>query len=270
MSLERIVRASDPRLDRYRDLRDADLLRDRGLFVAEGRLIVRRVIEDGRFAIESLLVNEGALRDLDSAIARVDPATPVYVCPTDTFPAVIGFNLHRGCLALVRRPPALAVDTLLRESRMLLVLDGVGNPDNVGGIMRNAAAFGADGVLLWPTSCDPLYRKAIRTSMGAALRIPFAKADPPDWPSVLTRVRAAGFAIVALSPRKPSEPLEAFAGRPRPHRMALVLGAEGPGLTGAVEDLADYRVRIPISDRVDSLNVAVAAGIALNRLSAAP
>ena len=270
MTLERIERASDPRLDAYRDLRDADLLRERGLFVAEGRLVVRRVIEEGRFAIESLLLNDAAWRALDPTIARVDPATPVYLCPTDTFPAVIGFNLHRGALALVRRPPGLAVDTLLGASRMLLVLGGVGNPDNVGGIMRNAAAFSADGVLLAPTSCDPLYRKAIRTSMGAALRVPFAKAEPQDWPSVLARVRAAGFAIVALTPRKPSEALDAFAARPRPQRMALVLGAEGPGLTPAVEDMADHRVRIPISDRVDSLNVTVAAGIVLNRLAAAP
>src|SRR6185295_3279766 len=151
--------------------------------------------------------------------------------------------------------------TLLATARTVIVVEGVTNPDNVGGVFRNAAAFGADAVLLSPTSCDPLYRKAIRTSMAAAIRVPFARAV--DWPGALTQVRAAGFTIVALTPREPSETLEAFASRPRPARLALVVGAEGAGLTPAVEATADHRVRIPIGDDVDSLNLAVAVGIAL-------
>jgi tRNA G18 (ribose-2'-O)-methylase SpoU len=268
MSIVRIERASDRRVDMYRDLRDAVLLRDRGLFAAEGRLVVRRAIEDGRFAVDSMLVNDAALHDLESAIGRLDPAVPVYVCPSGAFPAVVGFNLHRGCVALVRRPRATSVAALVEGGRLVLVLDGVANPDNVGGILRNAAAFGADAVVLSPTSCDPLYRKAIRTSMGAALRIPFARCGEAEWPGAIARLRTAGFTTVALTPREPSDTLEDFVGRTRPERAALVLGAEGAGVSREVEASADYRVRIPIGDRVDSLNVAVAAGIALYRLSA--
>lgn len=266
MRIVRIERATDARLDMYRDLRDADLMRDRGMFAAEGRLVVRRTIEDRRFIVESMLVNDAALRDLESAIEQLDPAVPVYVCPTGEFPAVIGFNLHRGCVALVRRPPAISVAALIAGARLLLVLDGVANADNVGGILRNAAAFGADAVLLSPRSCDPLYRKAIRTSMGAALRLPFARCDEDEWPCVIEQLRADGFTTIALTPREPSETLDAFVTRARPDRAALVLGAEGGGLTPAIEVAADVRVRIPVDDRVDSLNVAVAAGIALYAL----
>ncbi len=148
-----------------------------------------------------------------------------------------------------------------------MVLEGVSNADNVGGVFRNAAAFGADGVLLSPTCCDPLYRKAIRTSMAATLRVPFARAGADDWPGALTSVKAAGFTIVALTPRQPSETLAAFTSRPRPARIALLVGTEGDGLTPEAEAAADYRVRIPIAGGIDSLNLAVATGIALYSLN---
>jgi len=167
----------------------------------------------------------------------------------------------------VRRPPPTPLTTLISAATRLVVLDGVTNADNVGGVFRNAAAFDASGVLLSPTTCDPLYRKAIRTSMGAALVMPFARASDAEWPSVLPQLRAAGFSIVALTPREPSESLDAFAARARPARMALMIGTEGAGLSPEVESAADCRVRIPISGRVDSLNLAVAAGIALSRLA---
>jgi tRNA G18 (ribose-2'-O)-methylase SpoU len=155
---------------------------------------------------------------------------------------------------------------VIASAQTMIVLEGVSNADNVGGVFRNAAAFGAGGVLLSPTCCDPLYRKAIRTSMGSSLRVPFTRAGDQDWPGVLTRVRAAGFTIVALTPREPAETLDAFAARPRASRVALMVGTEGAGLTPAVEATADHRVRIPIGDRVDSLNLAVAVGIALYAL----
>jgi len=266
MAIERIERADDSRAAPYRDLRDGALLRSRGLFVAEGRLVTRRVIADGRYRIQSVLVNDAALADLESVFATVAADVPILVCSNDGLQSVTGYHVHRGCLALVERPAATPVDALLRAAPTLVVLEGVSNADNVGGVFRNAAAFGADGVLLSPTCCDPLYRKAIRTSMGAALQLPFARAAADDWPGVLTRVRAQGFTLVALTPREPSETLDDCAARPRPPRLALVLGTEGAGLTPAVETAADLRVRIPISDRVDSLNLAVAAGIALYRL----
>jgi tRNA G18 (ribose-2'-O)-methylase SpoU len=266
MNVQRIDCASDPRAAAYLDLRDADLLRARGLFAAEGRLVVRRVIEDGRYALHSLLVNDAALRDLAPAIARLDMAVPVFVCPTEAFLALTGFDLHRGCIALVHRPAATPVGALIAKAETLVVLEGIANADNVGGVFRNAAAFGADGVVLSPTCCDPMYRKAIRTSMGAALMVPFARARDDEWPAVLVHMQTAGFTIVALTPREPSETLDDFAARPSSPRIALIIGAEGAGLTPAVEAAADYRVRIPISDRVDSLNLAVAAGIALHAL----
>ena len=142
-----------------------------------------------------------------------------------------------------------------------MILEGVSNADNVGGVFRNAAAFGAS-VLLSPACCDPLYRKAIRTSMGAVLRVPFARLD--EWPSALAEVRAAGFTMAALTLREPAETLAMFARRPRAGRLAWLVGTEGAGLSDAVEAAADHRVRIPISRAVDSLNLAVAVGIALH------
>ena len=239
-------------------------MRSRGLFVAEGRLIVGRVIDAARHQVQSVLVNEAALRDLEPKLLGLPSEVPIFVGDAAQLADIAGYDVHRGCLALVHRPADVPVEHLLASAPSLVVLDAVTNPDNVGGVFRNAAAFGAGGVLLSPTCCDPLYRKAVRTSMGATLRVPFAYAD--DWPGGLTRLKAAGFRLVALTPRDPSETLDAFAARPRAKRLALVVGTEGAGLTAAVERAADDRVRIPISDRVDSLNVAVAAGIALHAL----
>jgi tRNA G18 (ribose-2'-O)-methylase SpoU len=281
MSLERVRGTDDPRIAVYRDMSDAELMRSRGLFVAEGRLVVQRVMEDARYRVQSVLVSESARRSLEPALNAVASSVPIYVCEAGDFLGITGHDIHRGCLALVERPPAVSVHGLLRNVAQartpasrnagltpcatLIVLEAVANADNVGGVFRNAAALGADGVLLSPTCCDPLYRKAIRTSMAAVLRVPFARAG--DWPGALSDVRAAGFTIVALTPREPSESLDAFRSRPRLNRIALVVGAEGAGLTPAVEGTADHRVRIPISDGVDSLNLAVAVGIALYELN---
>lgn len=269
MAIERIESASDPRLIPYHGLRDAELLRARHRFAAEGRMVVRRVIEDSRYRVESILVNQAALNDLEQTVASLSADVPVMVCAPDVLTSVAGYDVHRGCLALVHRPPAKSVDEIVAAANTLVVLEAVTNADNVGGVFRNAAAFGAGAVVLSPTCCDPLYRKAIRTSMGAALRVPFARAADEDWPGVLVKIRRAGFTIGALTPRAPSEALETFAARPRPSKIALVVGTEGAGLTPAVESAADHRVRIPISGAVDSLNVAVATGIVLYRLHVA-
>jgi len=279
MAFEYIGSTDDSRLALYHEMSDAELMRSRGLFVAEGRLVVRRVIEDGRYRVQSVLVSEAARRSLEQTLESVARDVPIYVCHANDFLGITGHNIHRGCLALVERPPARAVEALLRNVAQafrpasgnaglkpcatLVILEDVANADNVGGVFRNAAAFGAGGVLLSPACCDPLYRKAIRTSMAAVLHVPFARAG--DWPEALSHVRTAGFTIVALTPREPSETLDAFRSRARPDRVALVVGAEGAGLTPRVESSADHRVRIPISDGVDSLNVAVAVGIALYR-----
>jgi len=254
---------TDAHLALYRGISDAELLRAHQLFVAEGRLVVRRVLEDLRYQVHSVLVNDAARVQLADVLDAA-PDVPVIVAPTEAFGDVTGFNIHRGCLALVHRPPEIPVDALMERSGTLLVLDGVANADNVGGIFRNVAAFGAAGVILDPTSCDPLYRKAIRTSMGAVLRVPFARAGA--WPAVLATARRRGFLVAALTPREPADCIEAFASSARGRRVALVVGAEGAGVSAAVEAIADARVKIPMVDGVDSLNAAVAAGIALYEL----
>jgi tRNA G18 (ribose-2'-O)-methylase SpoU len=233
--------------------------------------VVARLIEDGQWTVRSVLVSDQARRDLETVLAVVAERVPIYVCGSTDFLGITGHQLHRGCLALVERPPALSLADLLGRSRLAVVLEGVANPDNVVGVFRNAAAFGADAVVLSPTCSSPFYRKAIRTSMGATLRVPFVHLD--EWPSPLTQLRAAGFVLAALvipeatSLREPAEPLETFGSRPRPPRLALMIGAEGSGLTPAVESAADHRITIPIEPAVDSLNLAVAAGIALERLT---
>ena len=265
MHVLRVVDAQSPRVSAYKNLSDAVLLRERGLFIAEGRLVVERVVADGRYTIESLLLNAASLDVLRPVLDAKAPDTTVFLCETSAFEAITGFNLHRGCLALVHRPTAITWRDAVGVSDLVVILENVTNADNVGSVFRNAAAFGAGAVLLAPTCCDPLYRKAIRTSMGAALRVPFARVEP--WPDALGELRAEGFTVVALSPREPSMTLDAFAAERRTARVALLLGTEGDGLTRAAESTADVRVRIPTSTNVDSLNLAVATGIALSRLA---
>src|SRR5262249_42643523 len=156
----------------------------RNLFIAEGRLVVRRMIESGRYDVRSLLLSEAALADLEPLLAGLEPAVSIYLARIADFRSITGYNIHRGCLALAVRPAPAALDDVLRAARTVVVLEGVTNADNVGGVFRNAAAFGAGAVLLSPTCCDPLYRKAIRTSMGAVLSVPFARAAP--WPAAIS------------------------------------------------------------------------------------
>jgi tRNA G18 (ribose-2'-O)-methylase SpoU len=219
---------------------------------------VRRLLCGGRFVTRSVLVTDAALdamRDvLDSAPA------PVYVVDHQTINEIAGFNIHRGCLALADRPAhAELADLALDEARLIVVLEGVNNPDNVGGIFRSAAAFGVDAVVLGPSCSDPLYRKSVRTSMAATLAIPFA--DASTWPQALNDLRARGFIVLALTPGADATAIDAV---PRNlERVAILVGAEGEGLTDQAMTAADYRVRIPMSGAADSLNVTVAASIAM-------
>lgn len=256
---------ADSRVADYRTVSDPQLARVRGVFVAEGRAVVQRLIADKRYRVRSLLLNEASLAALEVDLTTLPRDTPVFVTDAAQFYAIAGFNVHRGCLALADRPIAQGIADVIRHARTLVLLEQCGNADNMGGVFRNAAAFGADAVLISPGSCDPLYRKTIRTSMATALSVPYALAAP--WPEVLETVRAAGFHVVALTPREPSLTLEAFADMPPPARLALLLGAEGPGLSETAIDHADSRLRIPMTAAVDSLNLAVAAGIVLSRLS---
>jgi tRNA G18 (ribose-2'-O)-methylase SpoU len=260
----------DPRLAGYREISEPELVRERGLFVAEGRLVVERVLREG-FTIQSLLLNAAAHAALAPLLDALERETPVYVADAAEFQRLTGHDFHRGCLALVERPRPRPLAPLLESARTIVVLEGVTNPDNVGGVFRNAAAFGVDAVLLSPTTTDPLYRKAIRTSMAQTLRVPFARlgGEPgwPQWPEALSLLSEHGFQLVALTPREPSRDIDVFARAPRSARTALLVGTEGAGLSEAVEVRAEQRVRIPIRRDVDSLNLAVAVGIALHRLA---
>lgn len=275
MSINRIRVASvdDPCLDDFRIVSDPALMRDRGLFVAEGRLAVERLLVS-RFRTRSLLVIESALAGLEQALAARggDRAPDLYVADSSQLRRVTGFRFHRGCLALGARPGPGDDEAELpppAPGRPLVVLDGVSDPDNVGSIFRNAAAFGAAGVVLSPACADPLYRKAIRTSMGTTLQLPYRAAGADEWPGILERIRNAGTRVVALTPLQPATGIEAFVGRGCETGLALVLGNEGDGVSRSALDLCDERVRIDIDPAVDSLNVANAAAIALQRMRAA-
>ena len=261
----RLERADDPRVQEYRAISEPELVRDSGLFVAEGRLVVRRVIEDGRYRVRSLLLSEAAQRDLEPVLGRLPEDVPAYICASRDFLAITGFDIHRGCLAMVRRPAILSAENMLDTARVVVILEAVANADNVGGVFRNAAAFGADAVLLSPSCCDPLYRKAIRTSMAATLQVPFARIA--DWPRGLAALGAGGFTTVGLTPRAPAQSLDSFAAASRPARIALLVGNEGAGLSREAEAAAHHLVRVPIRPDVDSLNLVVATGIVLSRLT---
>jgi len=267
--IQHLAGSDDARAVPYRDIANHEIVASRGLFVAEGRLVVRRLIEDGRCRFHSLLVSPAALAGLAQILPSVVEHVPIYVCETKAFLGITGYDIHRGCLALVERPPALSVSEVMEpilsgsQRATVIVLEGVTNPDNVGGVFRNAAAFGAGAVLLSPTCCDPLYRKAIRTSMAATLRVPFGRAE--NWPVDLSILREAGFTLVALTPDPGAQSIDKFV-TSRPARIALLVGTEGEGLTEGLARLADRRVSIPIEPHVDSLNLAVATAIALHRL----
>ncbi len=259
-----IASLADARVSDYTYVGQPDWLRDQGLFVAEGRLVVRRLFEAPSFTVRSVLITPTALAALDDVL---DPTRcPVYVCQQEMMDRLAGFNFHRGCLAIGERPAPVEPASRFQSAQRLLALEGVGNPDNVGGLFRVAAAFGVDGVLLDRTSGDPLYRKAIRTSMGAVFKVPFARAA--KWPDTLAAFRAAGADVVALTPNSSATPLSAYARTRSPRqRIVLMLGAEGPGLTAGTINAATITVRIPIATGVDSLNVVVAAGITLAALA---
>jgi len=257
----------DPRIKGYRQVRERDLAGRDGGFVIEGEVVLRAFAAAGRFGLSSVLLAEKRVEKLAPVLADLPPS-PVYVAPQAVLDAVVGFHIHRGILALGRRGEPLDAAALLsaQEPRALIVvLFGIGNHDNMGAIFRNAAAFGAGGVLLDSTCCDPLYRKAIRVSVGAALTVPFAFT--PRGVDPVGLLAAHGFEALALSPAGST----LLTDVERTDRVALLLGAEGPGLSDAI--LTRTRtVAIPMAGALDSLNVGTSCGIALHHLafSAAP
>jgi tRNA G18 (ribose-2'-O)-methylase SpoU len=260
----RIDDADDPRLAPYRDIRERDLVGREGRFVAEGDVVLRLLLRRGRHPVESVLLSRRRLENAPELAELVPAETPVYVAEDAMIETTAGFALHRGVLAIGRRTETAAQALLasLPAEALVVAAVGIANHDNMGGIFRNAAAFGVGAVLLDPTCCDPLYRKAIRVSVGAALVTPFARVPTTgEMPALLAR---HGFRVLALSPSGRLTPREL---EPSP-RMAVVLGAEGPGLPADMLSRCQT-LRIPMAGDFDSLNVAVTAGIALSALFAA-
>ena len=255
----------DPRIAGYRDIREKDLVGRQGLFVAEGEVVLRMLLAQRRHQPLSMLIADKRIERLGPMLAAAPQAVPVYAASQAVMDHVVGFPIHRGVLGLARRaeaPDSGALLASLPPRALALCLFGIANHDNMGGLFRNAAAFGVGAVLLDAQCCDPLYRKAIRVSVGGALVTPFARLGADDDPIGL--LRAFGFEPLALTP-KGRPPLKAL--RP-PQRAALLLGAEGPGLDERLIDQATD-VCIPMSAGFDSLNVATAGAIALHQLALA-
>lgn len=256
----------DARLADYRNVRDPELLARSGLFMCEGRLGVRRLLAGARFRPRSVFVTRTALDALADAWPGLPDATPVYVASQALLNEVVGYNLHRGCLAAVERGAALDPAAVLRgcrAARPILLLEEVTDPDNVGSIFRSAVAFGAGGVWLTAGCADPLYRKATRVSMGGTLDVPFARVTTVA--RACEQLREASRTLVALTPDPRAEPIDSTAKRLAGRPVALAFGSEGAGLSGALRAAADAPCRIPMADAVDSINVGIAAGIALHR-----
>lgn len=259
----RIVEIDSPAheaLEPYTALRERDLVGREGLFVAEGEVVLRVLATRGRYTVRSLLLERRRVQAVQDVLDGLRDGVPAYVVPQDVMDRVVGFPIHRGVLALGERGPELDPERLVAGASLVVGLVGLTNHDNVGGIFRNAAAFGADAVLLDRETCDPLYRKAIRVSVGAALFVPFARC--PSAADMLDVLERAGIEPIALTPRG-EETIDALA----PARRALLLGTEGPGLPEFLLDRA-RRVRIDMAPGFDSLNVAVASGIALHHARA--
>ena len=262
----RVETLEDPRIADFKNIPDPVRLRERGAFVAEGRFAVRRLIADSRFRMRALLVTPRALESLKDTLSDA-PVFPIYVASRSWIKQIGGYDFHQGCLGLADRPdpesPAALLDRLDRR-RPIVILEQVGNPDNIGGIFRNAAAFGVSAILLSPGCCDPFYRKAVRTSIATSLLIPFAVVD--DWPNGLEVLHRRGYDLVALTPDGDATCLADYRLSERGRSTALMLGNEGDGLSSLALVIADARVRIPLEPAVDSLNVATTAAIVLHRL----
>ncbi|MET9322194.1 RNA methyltransferase [Streptomyces sp. NPDC003038] len=250
----------DPRLRDYTGLTDVELRRRRepaeGLFIAEGEKVIRRA-KDAGYEMRSMLLSAKWVDVMRDVIDEL-PA-PVYAVSPELAERVTGYHVHRGALASMQRKPLPTAEELLGSARRVVIMEAVNDHTNIGAIFRSAAALGMDAVLLSPDCADPLYRRSVKVSMGAVFSVPYARLDA--WPKGLDSVREAGFKLLALTPHEKASPIDVAA----PHsleRVALMLGAEGDGLSTQALVASDEWVRIPMAHGVDSLNVGAAAAVA--------
>lgn len=232
-----------------------------GLFMAEGELVVEQLL-GSNYPVVSLLVSRNRVDSLASHFSRVRPETPVLVGEPAVLESIVGYAMHRGVLACGQRSVEPTLADILEFCTTLVVLEDLANHDNVGGIARCLRALGgpAPAMLLTPGCCDPLYRRALRVSIGHALHIPFTTLN---WPEDLDTIRRAGFRVLALSPSPAATPIDRVE---RSARVCLIAGTEGPGLSKRATRGADELVSIPMQPAVDSLNVMVSVAVALHAL----
>ncbi|MEB3050403.1 RNA methyltransferase [Mycolicibacter sp. MYC123] len=256
-----IADPADPRLDDFRDLnsidRRPDLPTGKGLVIAEGVLVVQRMLAS-RFDPRALLGTDRRLSELADDLAGRD--VPYYRVSAEVMAHVVGFHLNRGVLAAASRVPEPTLADLLVGARTIAVLEGVNDHENLGSIFRNGAGLGVDAVVFGAGCADPLYRRAVRVSMGHALLVPYVRST--RWPDDLSLLREHGFRLLAMTPDPRAQTLSAAMDTVRDEPLAVLVGAEGPGLSETTMRASDIRVRIPMSRGTDSLNVATAAALA--------
>ncbi|GFG83626.1 MAG: RNA methyltransferase [Mycolicibacter algericus] len=252
----------DSRLDDFRDLnsvdRRPDLPTGKGLVIAEGVLVVQRMLVS-RYSPRALLGTDRRLVELADDLAVV-PDVPYYRVSAEVMAEVVGFHLNRGVLAAASRVPEPTVTDVVADARTIAVLEGVNDHENLGSIFRNGAGLGVDAVVFGSGCADPLYRRAVRVSMGHALLVPFARSA--DWPADLAMLRDRGFRLLAMTPDPRADALSTAMAKVHDDPVAVLVGAEGPGLSEQAMRASDLRVRIPMSRGTDSLNVATAAALA--------
>lgn len=261
IDVQDVTDPDDPRLDDFRDLnsvdRRPDLPTGKGLVIAEGVLVVQRMLAS-RFTPRALLGTDRRLAELGNDLAST--TAPYYRTSAEVMAQAVGFHLNRGVLASASRVPEPSVAQVVDGARTVAVLEGVNDHENLGSIFRNAAGLGVDAVVCGSGCADPLYRRAVRVSMGHALLVPYARAT--EWPADLVRLRESGFRLLAMTPQGDARALREAMAAVHGERVAVLVGAEGPGLTTAALRISDLRVRIPMSRGTDSLNVATAAAVA--------
>jgi tRNA G18 (ribose-2'-O)-methylase SpoU len=269
MIIEYVTRIDDPRLEPYRLMRERESLHKSGLFIAESRRAVERLFTRSHFTVKSVFVTETVYCAMEHILTRHNSDIAIYLGTRELMNQVGGFNIHHGCLAAVSRGKALEIADLIADSSgssLVVMAENVSDPDNIGALFRNGHAFGCTAIVLSAGSADPLYGKAIRVSLGTSLVLPFAIAS--DWPEpTFSSIKKAGYSIVALTPQAPAVPISSSLVKQVGKRIALLVGAEGEGLSRDALERADFRVRIPMANEVDSINVATATAIALHALS---
>lgn len=261
MNIIKIIDFTDPRLDRYRNVRERDLVARDKHFIAEGKVVLNVLLKSDLFQAESVLVLESRLSGIRTLLEAAQYDLPVFVVDNAVMEQIAGFSVHRGILAIGRYNTSGETKLSFGTNALIVVLAGLSNHDNVGAIFRNAAAFQADAILLDEQSCDPLYRKALRVSVGAVLKVPFIKAGTLN--QIADQLIADNFLLAALSPSG----TQSITNIPKTGRRALILGSEGDGLPQSLLNRLTAWT-IPMAKDFDSLNVGTASGIALFHASA--